>query len=48
MPIKADNHTISYEHAGRTETCEPELVWTRQTLFVDWNNDFDFDDEGEN
>ena len=47
MTIKAYNNNIIYEHDGRTETCEPELVWTRQTLFVDWNNDFDFDDEGE-
>ena len=47
MKFKTYNQNIIYEHSGRTETCEPELVWTRQAAFIDWNNDFDFDDEGE-
>lgn len=47
LKFKTYNQNIIYEHSGRTETCEPELVWTRQAAFIDWNNDFDFDDEGE-
>lgn len=52
MTFKAYTNVINYTHttatgSEKTEVCESELVWTRQTLFVDWNNDFDFDDEGE-
>ena len=47
MTFKTYNQDIQYQHDNSTETCEPELVWTRQAAFIDWNNDFDFDDEGE-
>lgn len=29
------------------ETCKPEIVWTEQACYIDWNNDKDFDDQGE-
>ena len=45
--FKTYNNNITYTHDDKDEICEPELVWTRQAAFIDWNNDFDFDDEGE-
>ena len=38
LKVKQYSNNITYNG----NTCEPELVWTRQTLFIDWNNDKEF------
>lgn len=29
------------------ESCNTQIVWTEQACYIDWNNDKDFDDQGE-
>lgn len=43
LKVKQYNNNITYD----TYTCDPELVWTRQTLFIDWNNDKEFSGSNE-
>lgn len=43
LKVKQYNNNITYN----TYTCSPELVWTRQTLFIDWNNDKEFSGSNE-
>ena len=38
LKVKQYSNNITYNE----NICEPELVWTRQTLFIDWNNDKEF------
>lgn len=46
MHFKQYDKNISYNNGEEDLVCEPELVWTRQTLYIDWNNNMQFD-EGE-
>lgn len=46
MHFKQYDKNITYNNGEKDIVCEPELIWTRQTLYVDWNNNMQFD-EGE-
>ncbi|WP_157232507.1 GEVED domain-containing protein [Barnesiella viscericola] len=47
MKFKQYNNTITFNRNNETITCNPELVWTRQAVYIDWNNDMEFAGEGE-
>lgn len=47
MKFKQYNNPITFNHNNETITCNPELVWTRQAVYIDWNNDMEFAGEGE-
>ena len=42
MKFKQYNNTITFNRNNETITCNPELVWTRQAVYIDWNNDKEF------
>lgn len=42
MKFKQYNSDIIYNDGSEAHTCAPQLIWTRQTLFIDWNNDKEF------
>lgn len=41
------NSNITYNNGATDIVCQPELVWTRQTLYIDWNNDKSFEGSNE-
>lgn len=43
MTFKAWTETFSVNN----KTCSQQIIWTSQAIYVDWNNDMDFDDENE-
>ncbi|WP_272961203.1 GEVED domain-containing protein [Barnesiella viscericola] len=47
MKFKQYNSNIIYNDGSKDHTCDPQLIWTRQTLYIDWNNDKEFAGEGE-
>ena len=42
MNFKQYNEDITYNNGYRDIVCEPEIVWSYQTLYIDWNNDKEF------
>ncbi len=42
MKFKQYSSDIIYNDGSENHTCDPQLLWTRQTLFIDWNNDKEF------
>lgn len=47
MNFKQYNEDITYNNGYRDIVCEPEIVWSYQTLYIDWNNDKEFSGENE-
>lgn len=47
MKFKQYNNTITFTNNNEEIVCNPELVWTRQAVYIDWNNDMEFAGEGE-
>lgn len=48
MNFKQYNNNIELtDKNGEKVICEPELVWTEQVVYVDWNNDMVFEGENE-
>ena len=47
MNFKQYNEDITYNNGYRDIVCEPEIVWSYQTLYIDWNNDKEFSSENE-
>ena len=41
------NSNITYNNGKTDFVCQPELVWTRQALYIDWNNDMNFEGANE-
>ena len=46
LKLKQYDNNITYNNGTDIE-CAPELIWTRQALYIDWNNDMTFDGENE-
>lgn len=42
MKFKQYNTPITFTYNSEEIVCDPQLIWTRQTLFIDWNNDKEF------
>lgn len=42
MNFKQYNENITYNNEYNDIVCEPEIVWSYQTLYIDWNNDKEF------
>lgn len=47
MNFKQYNEDITYNNGDRDIVCEPEIIWSYQTLYIDWNNDKEFSGENE-
>ena len=47
MKFKQYNTPITFTYNSEEIVCDPELVWTRQAVYIDWNNDMEFAGEGE-
>lgn len=47
LKFKQYNNNITYNNGKEEFICEPELVWTRQAVYVDWNNDMEFNGSNE-